>query len=195
MITLDTTRHQQSVVGAAWLVELAFTSGTLRYTTAPVSISALSQTWLGLGALASVSGVTESEEVQADAINLSLSIVDTALITASLGSVENYRGKAARVYLQLLDETFQPAGTAVRRWSGLMDRVEIKRSQGQDGSSGVVELRCSRNGIGRMRNAQGLRLTHEQQLRRFAGDTGLRYVRTLIEKPTVWLSKKFQESR
>jgi hypothetical protein len=193
MITMGATQHQQPVAGVAWLVALDFASGMLRYTTAPVSITDGADTYLGVGALASVSAVTESEEVQADAITLRLSIVDTALIAASLGNVEGYRGRAATVYLQMLDATFRPVGPKVRRWAGLMDRVEIKRGNSDAGATGSIELRCSRSGIARMRNAQGLRLTHEQQLRRYPGDTGLRYVRTLIEQPTLWLSKRFQE--
>lgn len=193
MITMGTTQHQQSVAGVAWLVELAFVSGTLRYTTAPVTITESGNTWLGWGAVATVGSVTESEEVLGDAIALRMSIVDQALIAASLGNVGNYRGRRATLYLQMLGSTFQPVGPKVRRWSGLMDRVEIKRTAGEEGSTGSIEMRCARVGVARMRNAGGLRLTHEQQQRRYPGDTGLRYVRTLIEQPSLWLSKKFQE--
>ncbi|MCB1150346.1 hypothetical protein KDK88_02270 [bacterium] len=199
MIDMGSTQHQQTVVGVAWLVELAFTTGTLRYTTAPNTITEGGNTWLGWGAVASVGSVTESEEVLGDAIVLGLSIVDQALIAASLGNVGSYRGRRATLYLQLLDATFQPVGPKVRRWAGVMDRVEIKRAAGDadaggDGAStGTIEMRCSRVGVARMRNAGGLRLSHEQQQRRFPGDTGLQYVRTLIEKPALWLSKRFQE--
>lgn len=190
---MGTTQHQAAVHGAAWLVQLGFASGVQRFTTFPITLPVDGFDWLGLGAVTSVGSVTESEEVQADALVISLSIVDAALIAASLGNVENYRGRRVDVYLQLLTTTYQPTGPKKRRWSGLMDKVEIRRASGDDGSTGSIDLRCSRAGIGRMRNAQGLRLTHEQQLRRFAGDTGLRYVRTLIEQPALWLSKAFQQ--
>ena len=193
MITMGATQHQQSVTGVAWLVELAFASGTLRYTTAPVTITESGNTWLGWGAVASVGAVTESEEVLGDAIALRLSIVDQALIAASLGNVGNYRGRRASLYLQMLGTSFQPVGPKVRRWAGVMDRVEIKRSADEGGSTGAIEMRCTRVGVARMRNAGGLRLSTEQQQRRYPGDTGLRYVRTLIEQPSLWLSKKFQE--
>jgi hypothetical protein len=187
------TQHQQTVAGVAWLVLLEFASGPLRYTTAPVSVPEGGHTWLGWGAVASVGSVTESEEVLGDAIVLSLSIVDQALIAASLGNVGNYRGRRATLYLQMLDGAFQPVGPKVRRWAGKMDRVEIRRSASEQGSSGSIEMRCMRVGVARMRNEQGLRHTLEQQQRRYAGDTGLRYVRTLIEQPSLWLSKRFQE--
>jgi hypothetical protein len=191
MIDMGTTQHQAAVTGAAWLVQLDFASGVQRFTTFPHTLHVDGYNWLGLGAVTSVGSVTESEEVQADALVISLSVVDTALIALSLGNVEGYRGRRADVYLQLLTATYQPIGPKRRRWSGLMDRVEIRRASGDDGSTGTIELRCVRAGIARMRNAQGLRLTHEQQLRRFPGDTGLRYVRTLIEQPALWLSRAF----
>lgn len=193
MISMGTTQHEQAVFGAAWLVQMNFASGVQRFTTFPLTLPVDGFNWLGFGALTSVGNVTESEEVQADAIVLGLSIVDPALIAASVGNVENYRGRRVDVYLQLLTPEFQPAGPKRRRWSGLMDKVEIRRATGEEESTGTIEMRCSRAGIGRMRNAQGLRLTHEQQLRRYPSDTGLRYVRTLIEQPALWLSKKFQE--
>jgi hypothetical protein len=193
MITMGTTQHQQSVHGAAWLVMLDFAGGAQRFTTFSGTIASGGHDWLGLGSVVTVGSVTESEEVQADAINIGLSIVQTSLIALSLGNVQEYRGRRAEIYLQLLGSTYQPVGDAKRRWSGLMDRVEIQRQQGDDGATGVINLRCSRAGIGRMRHAQGLRLTNEQQQARFAGDTGLRYVRTLIEQPALWLSKEFQK--
>jgi hypothetical protein len=197
-----TTQHQAPVAGIAWLAALHFGTGTLRFTTAPVTVAAGGHDWLGAGGLVSISPVAESEEVVADAVTLSLSIVDTALIAAALGSVENYRGRRVVLLAQLFNEAFVPVGEARQRWVGLMDRIEITRSAGEDGGgggaapgdpTGSINLRCSRTGIARMRNAQGLRMTHEQQLRRFPGDTGLRYVRALIERPALWLSKRFQE--
>lgn len=193
MIPMGATEHQRSVHGVAWLVELAFTTGTLRYTTAPVSIVEGGNTWLGWGGVATVGSVTESEEVLGDAIVLSLSIVDQALVAASLGNVGAYRGRRATLYLQMTNARFLPVGPKVRRWAGVMDRVEIRRAADENGSTGSIDLRCARVGVARMRNAGGLRLSHEQQLRRYPGDTGLRYVRTLIEQPSLWLSKKFQE--
>lgn len=194
MITFDTAQNEQSVVGLAWLVELYFGTGTVRYTTAPVPITVGADTYTGYGALVGVSNVAESEELVADQVRLSMSIVDQALIAASLGNVENYRGKAVKIRLQLLTEHFVPAGTPRLRWSGVMDRVEIKRDgDGSGAAGGSIEMICTRSGVARMRRAKGLRLTHEQQQRRFPGDTGVRFVRELIGAPQPWLTKRFQQ--
>lgn len=197
-LSLDGTaaaRIAAPVRGVAWLVELQFTSGTVRYTTAPMAVTVGVDTYLGLGDLAGVSDVSESENTGAEQLALSFSLVNPALLAATLGNVEGYRGRPARLWLQLFDEAFQPAGAPVLRWSGVMDKVQVSRTpaaQGGGNSAGKIELLCSRAGVARARNAQGLRLSHAQQQQRFPGDLGLEYVPTLIEKPSLWLSKRFQ---
>jgi len=198
-LTLDGTasaRIAAPVRGVAWLADLEFASGTLYVTTAPLDVVANAHTYLGTGGLLEVSALGESEDANAENITLALTLVDTAMIAATLGNVDNYRGKRARLWLQLYDEQFQPAGAPVQRWAGYMDRVAIERkpppATGGAGT-GRIKLECSRAGMARARNATGLRLTDAQQQQRYPGDLGLQYMQSLIEKPALWLSKKFQQ--
>lgn len=199
MINMGGTQHLAAVVGEAWLAELEFGSGTQRLTTAPVTLTVGGQTYTGLGDLANVANVAESTEAANERLVLSLSVVNLAMLAAALGNVEDYRGRAVRLALVLLDAQYQVVGPAVPRWAGEMERVVIPRraaeldGDGESEASGAIELHCSRFGMSRARNDQGLRLTLAQQQQRHPGDTGLRYVRTLIEQPALWLSKRFQE--
>lgn len=196
-LSLDATataRIAASVRGVAWLVALHFDSGTIRYTNAPISITVGADTFSGAGTLADVAAVSESENASAEQLTLGFT-VSTSLLSATLGNVEGYRGRAAYLWLQLLDEQFQPAGAPVLRWSGVMDKVQVTRQRSDPTggpSTGRIELQCSRAGQARARNADGLRLSHAQQLQRYPGDNGLQYVQTLIEQPSLWLSKRFQ---
>ncbi len=182
-----------SVTGAQYLVDLDFASGALRYTTNAVPITALGYTWLAYGDLVGVEGLREAEDGATGDVVLSLSVVSQALLAASIGSVEGYRGRRARIYLQMVGATFQPAGAAVAIWSGYMDRVRVRRATGDGPSSGSIEMVCTRSGANRARAGTGLRHTHQQQALRFAGDNGLQYVQTLIDTPAVWLTKAFQQ--
>lgn len=199
MLTLDGTasaRIAAEVRGVAWLVVLEFTTGTVRFTTAPQSLVIGGNTYTGLGTLATVSEVTESENSAAEKIALGFSIVSTAMLGATLGNVETYRGKPASLYLQLFDAAFQPAGAPVKRWAGTMDRVVVSRTASDKAggpSLGMVEMQCSRYGMARARNAPGLRLNHAQQQMAYPGDLGLEYVAKLIEQPALWLTKAFQK--
>lgn len=196
-LTLDATasaRIAAAVRGVAWLVELQFTTGSIRYTTAPVDIAVGSDTYTG-GKMVDISAVTESENAAADQLTLGFT-VNSAALALTLGNVETYRGQPARLWLQLFDEAFVPAGAPVLRWSGVMNKVQVTRQRSDPAggpSTGRIEMQCSRAGMARARNAEGLRLSHMQQLQRFPGDNGLKYVQTLIEQPALWLSKRFQK--
>ncbi len=196
-LSLDATataRAAAAVAGAVWLVELDFASGLQRYTLWPQNITSGGHTWLGMGSVADVSMISESEDTTADKVTFSLSIVNTALLAACIGPASEYRGRAARMHLQLIDDTYQPAGAYVPRWAGYMDRITIEReSGGEQGTTlGSIKLECQRAGLARARNFIGLRRTDAQQKARFAGDKGLEYTQSLIETPALWLSKRFQ---
>ncbi len=198
-IALDATanaRIASSVRGVAWLADLEFGTGTIYFTTAPLTLGANGHTYLGLGSLVEVSPLTESEDSNAEQIVLSLSLVNPAMLAATLGDVGNYRGRRVRLWLQLYDEQFQPAGAPVQRWGGYMDRVTTERKPAPatgGAGGGHLRLECSRAGMARARNAAGLRLTDAQQQQRYPGDLGLAYMQTLIEQPALWLSKRFQQ--
>ena len=197
MLTMGTTQHTQTVVGVCWLADLDFAVGMQRLTTAPRNLVVGGYTYTALGNLASVDAVAESAASQADQLTLRLAATNTAMLALARGGVAGYRGRRVKLYLQLFDDRFVPVGTAVPRWAGVMNKVGVSRKPAELGSAGAgtgsIDLVCSRSGMARARHYKGLRLTDAQQQARWPGDTGLRYVRGLIEQPVQWLSKKFQE--
>lgn len=200
MLTLDATAQTQSQAGVAglqYLVELFFSSGTLRYTTWSSPVAFSGNTYTGLGDLVSVSDIKESLDQGADKLELGFSIVNTAILALMIGPATVYRNLRVNVYGQFMGGTFQPAGAAKLRFSGYMDAPRVEReSPGEDNGYmlGRIILPCWRAGQARMRNASGLRRTHAQQMQRTANaDTGLRYTQQLIEQPSLWLSRRFQQ--
>lgn len=197
-LTLDASAQAAIIAsarGAHWLVELDFTGGTVRYTTNALSLTISGNTYTGLGNMADVVGLTESENTTVQKITLGFSIADKAVLAATIGNVESYRWRPMRVYLQLMDATFQPVGAPVQRFAGYMEAVSVKWERA-DPAGGPrkarLEMPCSRAGTARARHAQGLRLTHAQQLERFPGDMGLQYLQDLVERPALWQSVNFQ---
>ncbi len=188
-------RIGSKVRGAVWLVDMDFQSATLRYTNGPLDITTTTGlTYVAYNNLVGISALSESESNSAEKVTLSLSVIDQALLAASIGNVDAYRGRPVRLYLQLLDDRFQRDGAPVRRWSGYMDKVQISRQKSNDGpSSGKIEMICSRAGMARARTYQGRRLTSTQQQQRYPTDLGLQYLQNLVEQPARWLSKRFQE--
>ncbi|MGL4574487.1 MAG: hypothetical protein ACRCV9_06835, partial [Burkholderiaceae bacterium] len=105
------------------------------------------------------------------------------------GNIAKYRGRQARVYMQVFDAEFVPRGTKVLRWQGYMEPVRVVRNA----QAGTIELPMTRAGMARARNADGLRVTHAQWSLRHPGERGLEYLQGLINEPFAWLSKRFQE--
>jgi hypothetical protein len=198
-LSLDTAASNQLVAaarGAHWLVELDFLAGTVRYTTAPINVTTITGVaYTGLGVHADVAGVAESEDASAQLITLGFTVLNTALLALALGNVEGYRGRPARLYLQLFDDAFRVVGAPKQRWSGYMEPVRIlRKSPGNGGKAGGrIEMPCSRAGVARSRNALGLRLGDSQHQFVYPGDKGYEYIPSLIEKPKPWLTKRFQE--
>lgn len=183
--------------GVAFLVEMDFAGGTIRYTDAPINLTIGGNVYLGFYTLTSATAISESEVNSTEKITLSFSVVNQAMLALTLGGVENYRGRAIRIYLQLLTSQYQADVSPILRWSGSMDRVGVTRTRSSPdeggGSTGKIEMTCSRAGMSRARTYQGLRLTNTQQQQRHPGDRGLEYLQSLIETPALWLSKAFQK--
>jgi hypothetical protein len=201
VISLDAptlARLASGQVGVCYLIELDFVAATLRYTTygrsLAVTVDGVPHTYDGLGNALSISQIRESEDTAPDQITIALSLANTGALAAALGAVETYRGRAVRVYLQLLDGAEALDGAAVRRYSGSMTKVQVAVEVDPDSGArtGRVELVCSRAGLARARHAEGPRLSIQQHQMVYAGDLGLVHLPELINTPRPWLSVAFQ---
>jgi len=194
-VSVDATfqaRIEAAVYGALYLVEMAFTGGTLRVTNYPVDLSvnvgAGAVTWTGVGALAGVSDLRESEDGRAQRVDLTLSQVLSSNLALALGSVSTYQGRDVSIYVGVMNDAFAVVGTPTLRFAGYMDRVRIER----DGSVGKVIMECQSGAHDVRSNPAGLRMNDAQHQSLFPGERGFEYVAGLIGKPQQWLSARFQ---
>jgi hypothetical protein len=201
MITLPPetqARLEAGDLSACWLIDLDFLGGVLHLTTYGVTrdftAGGVVQTYRGVGDALAVDTIKEGEDVRPDQMTISLSLANTAMLGAALGAVHTYRGRPMRVWLQLLDSAGVIAGAAELRFVGVMDKVNV--SVDVDGSTGArrgrIDLSCGRKGLMRARHAEGMRLSHQQHQHLYPGDRGLEYLADMIDRPRVWLSKRFQ---
>lgn len=189
-----------STISCCLLIELQFDSamgGTQRMTNYPIDLTTGGYTWTGLGNIIGADDITSSIEAGSDQLTLSLS-ASSEMLAATIGNVEAYRGRAAKIYLQFLyPNKSVPMLNPILIYSGFMNPVktEFDGEDSDTGVAGAIKLPLSRSGMARSRNNNGLRLTNVQQQLRFSGDKGLEYMRDLIENPTIWLSKAFQKDK
>lgn len=177
-------------VGVLYLVQMEFTSGTLKYTNWPVDVVVGADTYTGLGSLGGVGAITESEDGSSQSVDLELSQVNASLLSLGLGNVNTYQDQPVRIYQALTDTNFVVSGSPVLLFSGYMDKVSIKR----DPPVGKIIMRCTTSGANVRGNPSALRLNDAQHQARHPGELLYQYTADLIGKPKRWLSVRLQAS-
>lgn len=179
-------------LGALYLMELAFTGGTLRLTNWPVDLTVLGYTWTGLGVVSEVGELKESEDGGYQKLTLGLTQVQSGYLALALGAAETYQGRNARIWVALVDAvTLQITGAPVLRFAGYMDQVRIERDA--QSNMGKVLLDCQTGAYDVRSNPAALRMNQAQHSAVQPGETGFRYVSDLIARPQQWLSRRFQQ--
>jgi hypothetical protein len=181
------------VYADCYLVDMHFSDAPVYLSTLSVNRTIAGNSYIGVGLLR-VDTITTSEDGRPDKVKLSLPLTDETLLGLLLGSAQGYRGREIWVWKQILTGDFVPVGDRQLEWRGYMDPVSIPRQRGEGGITGSIDLPCYRAGMAQARRAEGLRITHAQQQARYPGDKGCEYIAKLVEEPSTWLSKKFQES-
>ena len=153
-------------------VELMFDSGALRIWSGIGDKSIGGQTYTGAGSLLSVGGIEESDDLSAPGANISLTGVDTSLV--SLAIQEPYQNRECRVLLGSGDDFFEI-------FSGFMDVMTIEDS----GETCLINLSVESSLILLDRKTP-LRYTQETQNSRYPGDTFFSTVASLQDKKIDW---------
>jgi hypothetical protein len=142
------------------------------------SISWNGQTWLGLGELGGISGVTEATDLTAQGITITLSGIRPALLTEVKDQVQ--LGLPAKIYLVLMDANVVPVDS-ISCYVGRMDQPSIVEGTDSDIISISVENRLSD-----LQRAQFRRLTDQDQRREFPNDDGFKFVTQLQDWVGSW---------
>lgn len=175
--------------GQLALVELQLRPGTVRYTTWPMSVDVMGETWQGLGDVGSIGNLHESEDGAAEKLTLSLSAVDIGTRTLALGDPADYQDRPVRVWVALLDgQTLQLSGLPVLRFAGVMDQMKIQRN----GTQAAIQMDCRTGSYDMRANPSALRMNNVQHQARHPGERGFEYLTSIIGNPAVWVSKWLQ---
>lgn len=177
------------VYGELALVELQLRSGTARFTTWPVTLDALGQTWQGTGDLGSIGSLHESEDGGEEKLTLTLSPVKLGTRALALGDPSDYQDRPVRVWVGMVSaETYMLAGAPVLRFTGVMDQLKLER----DGDNGTIIMDCRTASYDVRSNPAALRMNHAQHQVKFPTERGFEYLTSIIGNPAVWVSKNLQ---
>jgi hypothetical protein len=175
----------------AYFAEFHFADGVVYVSSLPLNINWGGHDWIGLGAIGSITVVEESQGTAASALSFDLNIVQPEWLALSVGTVEQYRGRDAKLYFCPLNENYQLIDTPQVCWRGTMDTMTSEITGNQGESAGRIVLKCETSAYG-LKRKSSLRVNDPQQQQRYPGDTGLAYLNDLLATPSQWLSKKFQ---
>jgi hypothetical protein len=160
------------------LVRLDFTAETVYIASTPFNIAWNGQTWLGVGTLGKVSGVTEDSEVRAQATVLTLSGIPTELITDALGVVTF--GGQAQLYFGFLNQGALVTDPIPANL-GLIDAPSLDIDAPTCSISITIESEMAD-----LQRSRGGRLTTCDQRGRFPWDACLDVVSMIQDKLLLW---------
>lgn len=168
----------------AYAVDMDFPSGHVRLATWPGNLVILSNTYIGIGNLGSVSDIPESVELTADRWTYVLSGIDPTVVPES--EIDNCFGRSVVEYeVWLNSDTHAVIGYEIRR-EGTMGHVRRRR-----GRDPVIQVDCETSLV-ILEQTDGWLYTAEHQAEFFTGDTGLNQVRELGSKEVIWNGGRVQ---
>lgn len=142
-------------------------------------ITALGQSWQGVGHLASLSPIKETTDVYAAGIVVGLSGLDATRVSEILQSVE--LGLGGTVYLGFLNNAGALVDDPEILFQGLMDVPQIE----DDGTSATITISYE----SRLRDGERprpWRYTPESQKKFYPDDEGYEFISALVEWNGTW---------
>ncbi|MDA3835341.1 MAG: hypothetical protein PF495_18325 [Spirochaetales bacterium] len=178
LTTDQLTAVDAPVVRPVLLCRLDFSSGIVGVHSGVGKIIHGGEEYSGLGSYGGISEVTEGSDARPYDLDLSLSGIPLEFLASTIG--EDYQGRAATLFIALLDEDHQSIDTAKQIWSGFMDSPDIEL-----GETATIVVHC-RGRANDWNRARLLRYTKEQQRSIYPDDSGLDYVAQMTDKTITW---------
>jgi hypothetical protein len=156
-------------VAPVYLVALGFDSGTKYMWTGRGTVVWDGQDWEGMGDFLGVSSVTQTADLQAESVTITLSGWNSADVTSVLTDMSTLSG--ADIYLGLLDSTGAIIADPDHPFSGHADVATVQ----DEGDTATISISCE-NDLIRLAQASMRRYTNDDQAILYPTDTGFQYV-------------------
>lgn len=165
------------------LLEMAFTSGTLRLAMSPWNIVVGGNTYLGGGALLSIKSTQESVG-SLEGLEVTMTGLDAAI--SAIAADEPYRGRIVTLSKAYCDpDTNAVIGAPVVKFIGRMRSMTIT----DQNDTASVTLQAEHYEA-ELRRPAPIRWNNADQQRFYPGDVGAEHVEALVEAKLVWPAKE-----
>lgn len=173
------TEIDSEVLRPALLVSAEFDSGDVNAWTGVGDLTYNSKTYTGLGDFLAISAIQETQNLQANGLQFTLTGINSSLV--SLALTEDYQWRPIELYMAVLDENYSVIADPYKLFAGRMDVMEIN----DDGKDSTIILNAENILIDIMRSVER-RLTPEDQKRDYPNDKGLDFVPTVQDIEVNW---------
>lgn len=168
-----------STIYPVLLVELQFTSGTVRLWSGIGPLSWNSQTWTGAGNFGGVSPIAETAGFAANGVSLTLSGIPSWALSIAMG--EYTQNRPAIIRLGFLTAAGAVVADPFVVFQGRTDTMQI--DEGPDTST--ITVQCESRAIFARRSGER-RWTDQEQRVDYPDDGGFRYVAAIQDRQLNW---------
>lgn len=137
-----------------------------------------SGSYIGIGTLGNISSISETTEIAAKGIELTLSGIPEEYVSLALSG--SYRNRDAVVYL-ILYNTAMTNYEQITLFRGKMDQLTINEAS----DTSVISVKCESRLI-ELNRPKDIRYTDEAQKQLYPGDKGLEFVASMADKSIYW---------
>lgn len=171
----------ERVVVRAVLIDLDFTSQRERIHLGYGDVLAGSEVWRGIGECVAVQGLERAVRGQAPQARFSLSGVENKHIANFRSQRTEVRGRRVTVSLQIYDGDMRVIATPIHIYTGVMDRMTLRRSR----LTSTIIVTAEQPFARRARVPAGS-LSDRDQKRLYPDDRGLEQMAQMEHRATYW---------
>ena len=167
------------IVRPAYFVRMVFDSSVLNIWNGIGDLAFGGNTYTGTGDLLVISQITETSDIQASGINVSLTGIKESFI--AMAKDQDYQGRPLTVSLGAFDASGSLIANPVIVFSGFMDTMTIAESGQYSTISIAVE-----NKLISFERSKVRRYTAEDQKIDHPTDKGFEFVTAIVQKEIIW---------
>lgn len=167
------------VVRPVFLCAIGTTAGTSYFWTGHGNLVHGGNVYAGTGLLAGISTITETADLEASGVQLSLSGIDPAVISYALNYLR--QGYPCTIHLAFLDASMAVIADPVPIWEGFVDVPEIS-----DDAETATLMVSSESRLVDLERPRARRYTDQDQKIDVPLDSGFEFVPGLQDKQIVW---------
>lgn len=159
--------------------EGVFASGTLNMFSGIGAIDWDGKTWTGGGDMIGVSPISETANIEARGVSVSLNGFDSAHVSLALQDLR--QGKSGKIWLGFLDDSDAIIADPKLAFSGRLDTAQLDDSGDTASIMVIYESRLID-----LRRPRTRRYTDAEQRARNPADGSMRFVESLIDAEIIW---------